>query len=379
MNKSLENVLVVSIEQAVAAPLCSCRLADAGARVIKVERPEGDFARYYDKAANGNSAYFVWLNRGKESVTANIKDPNDVAFIKNIISNADVYIQNLAPGAAERAGLGSKLMRKINPDLITCDISGYGDTGSYSDMKAYDLLVQAESGLCMITGSPEAPGRVGVSVCDISCGLNAYSAILEALFARQRGAGGESIKVSLFDSLADWMNVPFLHQIYLGKAPERIGIAHPSIAPYGVFTTKCEKKLVIAVQNEREWVSLCKNVLNEPALAYDSMYNSPPKRVLNRTKLDNLISKKFKSFERLELMELLRKYGVACGALNGVEDLESHPQLRTDKVISALGEIKFIAPPAITSRSKKKFGNIPSLGEHNKKIRKEFKYNGNDR
>ena len=379
MKESLENILVVSIEQAVAAPLCSCRLADAGARVIKVERPEGDFARNYDKAANGDSAYFVWLNRGKESITANIKEPKDSSLIKNIILNADVYIQNLAPGAAERAGLGSKLMRKMNPELITCDISGYGSEGNYSDMKAYDLLVQAESGLCMITGTPEAPGRVGVSVCDISCGLNAYSAILEALFARQRGAGGESIKVSLFDSLADWMNVPFLHHVYLGNAPKRIGIAHPSIAPYGVFTAKCGNKLVIAIQNEREWVSLCNNVLNEPALASDIKYNTPSKRVSNRTLLDDLISQKFQSFDRKELMETLRKFGIAFGALNEVADLEKHPQLRTEKVNAPSGEVRFIAPPVITSRNAKKFGSIPKLGEHNKKLRDEFKYSGKEK
>ena len=238
----LEGILVVSLEQAVAAPLCSLRLAEAGARVIKIERSEGDFARYYDKDVKGNSAYFVWLNRGKESLVIDIKNSKDLALLKKIISSADIYIQNLAPGAAERAGLGSKDMRVSNKKLITCDISGYGQSGPYRDMKAYDLLVQAETGLCSVTGTAEEEGRVGVSVCDVACGMNAHSSILQALYHREKTGKGSAIEVSLFDGMADWMNVPYLQTVYGSRSVKRVGLSHPSIAPYGAYVSKCGKK-----------------------------------------------------------------------------------------------------------------------------------------
>ena len=228
---SLENLLVVSLEQAVAAPLCSSRLADPGARVIKIERAGGDFARNYDDVVNGDSAYFVWLNRGKESIVLDIKDSDDAALLGRLLSKADVFIQNLLPGAAARSGFGSSNLRNKYPRLITCDISGYGDSGLYADMKAYDLLVQAETGLCSITGGPEGPGRVGVSVCDLAAGLNAYSGILEGLLDRERSGVGVGVKVSLFGGMADWMNVPYLYQVHTGQTPGRHGLHHPSIAP----------------------------------------------------------------------------------------------------------------------------------------------------
>ena len=230
MTLPLDGTLVVSLEQAVAAPFCSSRLADAGARVIKIERAEGDFARGYDSVVHGESAYFVWLNRGKESLVLNIKDPGDAALLHKILAKADVFIQNLAPGAAARAGLGSDTLRSANPRLITVDISGYGEDGEYADMKAYDLLVQAESGLCSVTGRAEGPGRVGVSACDISCGMYSYMAVLEALIARDRTGEGTSIKTSLFEGMADWMNVPLLQYDYAGTMPKRVGLNHPSIA-----------------------------------------------------------------------------------------------------------------------------------------------------
>src|ERR1700733_1688124 len=252
--RPLEGLLVVALEQAVAAPYCSSRLADAGARVIKIERPEGDFARGYDKAANGLSSYFVWLNRGKQSLVADIKKPEDAALLHRILAQADVFIQNLAPGAAARAGFGSKTLRGRFPRLITVDISGYGDTGDYATMKAYDLLVQAESGLAMITGHPAGPGRVGVSACDIACGMAAHAAVLEALYERSQTGQGKALEVSLFDGIADWMNVPLMHYEGTGKAPQRVGLAHPSICPYGAFSTKDGHSVLIAIQNEREWV-----------------------------------------------------------------------------------------------------------------------------
>ena len=251
--KPLTGLLVLSLEQAVAAPYASSRLADAGARVIKIERPEGDFARGYDQLANGLSSYFVWLNRGKQSLIADIKNPADAALLHRILQNTDVLIQNLAPGAAARAGFASAALRDRHPRLITVDISGYGDTGDYATMKAYDLLVQAESSLAMITGLPAGPGRVGVSVCDIACGMAAHSGILEALIERGITGRGKGLKVSLFDGMADWMSVPLLFYQGTGTSPPRIGLAHPSICPYGAFPLADGSLVLIAIQNEREW------------------------------------------------------------------------------------------------------------------------------
>ena len=368
----LEGILVVSIEQAVAAPFCSSRLADAGARVIKIEREEGDFARYYDKDVKGESAYFVWLNRGKESFSANLKDKKDMALVKNIIMSADVYIQNLAPGAADRLGLSSKSLRRKNKSLITCDISGYGQTGPYRDMKAYDLLVQAESGLCSLTGTPKEAGRVGVSVCDIACGLNAHSAILQALYYKEKTGKGSGIEVSLFDGMADWMNVPFLQTKYGRRKVKRQGLSHPTIAPYGSFLSKNGKIILISIQNEREWNNLCTNVLMVSKLALDKRFNDPLKRIKNRKILDEIIENIFIKYNHTSLMKKLRSSKIACGILNEIEDLELHSQLR--KIVCKIDdkEIDVIAPPAIFLGEKNKISSIPKLGEHSKLIREEF-------
>ena len=256
MNKDLDGIQVVTLEQAVAAPYASGKLAQAGARVIKVEREEGDFARKYDNDVKGLSAYFVWLNHGKESVCLNIKDTNDFNILKNIISKSDIFIQNLMPGATERLGIGSSKLRSMYPSLITCDISGYGQDGPYSQMKAYDLLIQAESGLANINGSPDQPGRVGVSVCDIAAGMTSYQAILQALIGRIKTGSGRGIEVSLFHSLADWMNVPYLQNFYGKREIKRAGLHHATIAPYGVYECKNSEKVLISIQNEREWLSL---------------------------------------------------------------------------------------------------------------------------
>jgi itaconate CoA-transferase len=272
----LEGLLVVAMEQAVAAPFCSSRLADAGARVIKVERPEGDFARSYDHVVDGESAYFVWLNRGKESICLNIKDSRDCELLAKILKTADVFIQNLAPGAARRAGFDSAQLRLSNPALITVDISGYGEAGPYRDMKAYDLLVQCETGLASITGAPEQPGRVGVSLCDIACGMYAHAAVLQALLERQQTGRGQGLSVSLFDALADWMTVPLLHQDYTGEAPKRVGLNHPTIAPYGAYACGSGDQVVISIQNDREWQSFCEGVLKRPELFDSAPYASNP-------------------------------------------------------------------------------------------------------
>src|SRR5690348_12433406 len=327
-SRPLSGLLVVALEQAVAAPYCSSRLADAGARVIKVERAEGDFARGYDKAANGLSSYFVWLNRGKQSLVADIKDPNDTALLHRILARADVFIQNLAPGAAARAGFGSDHLRERFPRLITVDISGYGDSGEYATMKAYDLLVQAESGLAMITGHPAGPGRVGVSACDIACGMAAHAGVLEALIARGITGRGEGLKVSLFDGMADWMNVPLLYYEGTGKAPERIGLAHPSICPYGAFATADDALVLIAIQNEREWAEFCAGFLDEPDLPRRPGFGTNVARVANRTTVDAHIATSFARLTRDEAAAKLRAANTAYGFVNDVPAFARHPALR---------------------------------------------------
>ena len=368
----LDGLLVVSVEQAVAAPFCSSRLADAGARVIKVERPEGDFARYYDRVANGDSAYFVWLNRGKESITLDIKDRGDAALLAQMIARADVYIQNLAPGAAERAGFGSAALREAHPRLVACDISGYGEDGPCRDMKAYDLLVQAETGLCSVTGTPEAPGRVGVSVCDIAAGLNALTGIGQALFARERTGKGSGVKVSLFGGMADWMTVPYLYQIHRGAPPPRSGLRHPSVAPYGAYAAADGGKVLISIQNEREWRALCAEVLERPELAGDPRFSDPVARVENRAALEEIVAARFARWPRAELMDRLRAARVACGALNEVADLAAHPQLRTISYDAPSGRATVVAPPVVRDGEEPEYRPAPRLGEHSQRIREEF-------
>ena len=367
-----DGVLAISVEQAVAAPLCSSRLADAGARVIKVERPEGDFARYYDRVVNGDSAYFVWLNRGKESIVLDIKKPDDLALLRRMIARADVFIQNLAPGAAERAGFGSAALRAAHPRLVTCDISGYGRDGPWRDMKAYDLLVQAETGLCSVTGTAEAPGRVGVSVCDIAAGLNALNGIGQALYARERTGAGSGIEVSLFGGMADWMTVPYLYQVHRGAPPPRAGLDHPTVAPYGAYMAADGRQLLISIQNEREWRALCRDVLERPELADDPRFSSPVARLENRPALEEIVRACFARRPRAELMDRLRAAKVACGALNDVADFAAHPQLRTITYDAPGGAATVVAPPTIRVGEEPEYRPAPRLGEHSETLRAEF-------
>jgi crotonobetainyl-CoA:carnitine CoA-transferase CaiB-like acyl-CoA transferase len=368
----LEGILVVALEQAVAAPLASCRLADAGARVIKIERPEGDFARFYDHAAHGESSYFVWLNRGKESITLDIKQSADHALLDRMIARADVFIQNLAPGAAARAGFDPTALRARFPRLVTCSISGYGEEGPYRDMKAYDLLIQGETGLASITGAAEAPGRVGVSVSDIAAGLNAYAAILEALFARHRTGEGATIAISLFDATAEWMAVPLIHQEYGGKAPERVGLRHPSIAPYGVFPTADGKAIIIGIQNAREWMRFCDTVLGQPGLATDPRFADNVRRVANRPALETIIAGAFAARPSNAVTALLDAAGIAYGRLNSVADLVQHPQLRRVAVPTAAGMVAVPVPPGWAAIHQGTAKPIPALGEHSVALRQEF-------
>lgn len=370
--KPLEGLLVVSLEQAVAAPYCSCRLADAGARVIKLERPEGDFARAYDRAAKGESAYFVWLNRGKESLAVDLKTPEDLALARRIVARADVFIQNLAPGAARRLGLGTDDLRAADPRLITCDISGYGETGPYAQMKAYDLLVQAESGLAAVTGRPEGPGRVGVSVCDIACGMYAYQAILEALLRRAHTGEGAELAASLFSGMADWMTVPLLHHDYGPGAPQRVGLHHPSIAPYGVYACADGEEIVICIQNEREWRRFAEHILQQESLAGDPRFCDNSARVANRAALDREIETRFAGSERSAVVADLQAAGIAFGAVNSPADLSAHPQLRRVTVETPGGPVDLVAPPVEERGHAPVLGAVPALDQHGAALRAEF-------
>jgi crotonobetainyl-CoA:carnitine CoA-transferase CaiB-like acyl-CoA transferase len=370
--RPLEGLLVVTLEQAVAAPYCSSRLADAGARVIKIERPEGDFARGYDAAVHGLSSYFVWLNRGKQSLVADIKNPDDAALLHRMLEKADVFIQNLAPGAATRAGFGSEDLRRRYPRLITVDVSGYGSGHAYAGMKAYDLLVQAESGLAAITGHPAGPGRVGVSVCDIACGMSAYAAVLEALIGRSISGQGRRLEVSLFDGMADWMNVPLLYFEGTGKAPQRVGLAHPSICPYGAFETSDGALVLFSIQNEREWAKFCAGVLEAPDLPKQPGYESNTARVANRAEVDARVARLFATLTRQQAAARLDAAGTAYGFVNEVADLVQHPALRRVNVATPGGMASIVAPPAIHDGAVPALGPVPAVGEHDALIRAEF-------
>lgn len=370
--RPLEGLLVVSIEQALAAPLATGRLAEMGARVIKVERAEGDFARGYDKAANGVSSYFIWTNRGKESLVLDFKQPEDAALLRDLLRNADVFVQNLAPGALARAGFDSQSLRASHPRLITCDITGYGEEGPANGLKAYDLLVQCESGLAGISGAPEAPGRIGVSICDIGAGMNATIGVLSALALRERTGCGSGISVSLFDGAADWMTVPYLHEVYGEGAPVRQGLRHPSIAPYGAYTTREGKEVVISIQNEREWQQFCAVFLLKPEVAKDARYASNTERVRNRVELDGTIGAAFAQLGADEALARLAKAKTAYGQVRSVADMAVHPALRTWPMTVGGHDVAMIAPPVRAPWDAEQFDPAPALGQHSAALRAEF-------
>lgn len=368
----LDGLLVVALEQAVAAPYCSSRLADAGARVIKIERPEGDFARGYDRAVHGESSYWVWINRGKESIALDLKAARDLALLQRMLARADVFLQNLAPGAAERLGLGSAALRECHPRLITCDISGYGDEGRLFQMKAYDLLVQAESGLVSVSGAPGEWGRVGVSVCDITAGMNALIGIQQALLQRSRTGQGSAVKVSLFGSAAELMSVPFLQARYGGRAPERVGLKHPSIAPYGAFTCADGRDIVISIQNEREWAEFCRVVLRRPELLQDPRCAGNAARVAHRDFVDGCVAEAFGALPSAEVIDLLTTAQTAYGNLNSVYDLIEHPQLRTRRMSVAGRSVDVPAPPWSHEWDGDTFPPAPRLDAQGAALRQEF-------
>ena len=372
MNNDLQDLVVVSVEQAVAAPYVSSRLADAGARVIKIERPEGDFARGYDQLVKGESAYFVWLNRGKESICLDLKEEADQGVLRAMIDSADVFVQNLAPGVIDRLGFAPEVLRRRNKRLITCSISGYGVEGPYRDLKAYDLLVQAESGLSTITGNEHGMARVGVSVCDIAAGMTAFQAVLQALIGREKTGEGRHIDVSLYHALADWMNVPYLQFVYGGKEPARSGLNHPTIAPYGAYACRDGASVLFSIQNEREWVNLCREVLLSPDVATDPLFKDNSHRVQNRERLDAIVTGAFAKADRAEMIERLERARIAYGRVSSMQDLTDHPQNRFVTVETPAGPVRYLAPGALFSGETPEFRPVPSLGQHSEALRREF-------
>ncbi|KUF11271.1 CaiB/BaiF CoA transferase family protein [Pseudoponticoccus marisrubri] len=358
--RALEGLEVVAVEQAVAAPFASARLADAGAHVVKVERPEGDFARGYDTAAAGQSSYFVWLNRGKESVALDLASEAGRAPLAELIAGADVLIQNLKPGALGRLGFDLDRLHAADPRLISCSISGYGEDGPMAERKAYDLLIQAESGLCSITGGPEEPARVGVSVVDIATGATAHAAILEALIRRGVTGQGARLSVSMFDVMADWLTVPLLNH-EAGQTPRRVGLAHPSIAPYGVFHPASGPPILISIQSDREWRTLCSVFLGDAALGTDPRFATNVARVQNRDRTDALVATAFARMRAEDAVEILAGAQIALARVNDMAGLSAHPHLRRITVDTPNGPVSMPAPGVQEAGAPVQPGPVPGL------------------
>src|SRR6516165_1967671 len=342
----LEGITVIAVEQAVAAPFCSSRLADAGAEVIKIERPEGDFARGYDAAAKGQSSYFVWLNRGKQSVVIDLATREGRGELEALIASADVLLQNLKPGSMEKLGFSRERLLRDYPKLISCTITGYGDEGPYAHRKAYDLLIQAESGLASITGNADGASRVGMSIVDVATGATAHAAILEALIARGRTGKGCDIRISMFDVMADWCTVPLLNA-EAGNPPKRMGLAHPSIAPYGVFRSRDGRDILISIQSEREWKKLCAEVMDQPELSLDPRFANVVERVKNRALTDKTVGDRFATMTRDALLQRLAEADIAFAEVNTMADLATHPHLRRIEVGTPEGPVNYPAPAPI--------------------------------
>jgi len=373
----LEGITVVALEQAVAAPFATRQLADLGARVLKIERPgSGDFARGYDETVKGLSSYFVWLNRGKESVTLDIKDPGDRAVLDSMLTHADVFIQNLVPGAIARLGLDEQTLRAAHPRLITCSISGYGPDGPYRSKKAYDLLVQCEVGLLSVTGTPDSPAKVGISVADISAGMYAYTGVLTALYERERTGAGTSFEVAMLDALGEWASQPYLYGNYGGTPLRRTGARHASISPYGPYHAGGGAQVFIGVQNEREWAVLCADVLGRADLAHDPRFNRNSSRVENDAELRVLLEDALAPLSTEEVTERLDEFGIANARMRTMEEFAGHPQLaarnRWREVDSPVGPVRSLLPPVTVTGREAAMGAVPALGEHSDAIRAEF-------
>ena len=372
----LEGITVVAVEQAVAAPFATRQLADLGARVIKIERPgAGDFARGYDATVNGMSSHFVWLNRSKQSLTLDLKRAEAIDVLRRLLGRADVFIHNLAPVAMARLGFASPDVRRAHPRLIVCEVSGYGSSGPYRDKKAYDLLVQSETGVLSITGSEDEPAKVGISVADISAGMYAFSSILAALLRREKTDEGSSLEISLFDSLAEWMSYP-VYYAYGGTAPPRSGARHATIDPYGPYTAGDGKVVYLGLQNEREWARFCADVLQRPELGTDPRFSSNPKRVQHRRELDATIIQAFSALTAEQVIERLEQAQIANARMNTVQELIDHPQLaardRWREVPSPAGEVRMLKPPFNFEGMDVPMGAIPAVGEHTDAILSEL-------
>jgi itaconate CoA-transferase len=377
--RPLDGITVVSLEHAIAAPFCTRQLADLGARVIKVERPKvGDFARGYDETVKGLSSHFVWLNRSKESLTLDLKQPEAKDILNRLLERADVLIQNLAPGAAERLGFGAPKLREKHPRLVLCDVSGYGSSGPYRDKKAYDLLLQCETGLVSITGTPDTPSKVGVSIADIACGMYAYIGILTALYMRERTGEGVAFEVSLFEALGEWMGFPAYFTAYGGKQPPRTGASHAAIAPYGPFEAGDGKVVFLGLQNEREWARFCSTVLRRPEVATDPRFDSNSKRVANGEDLRAIIEGVFQSLTADSIVEQLDAAQIANARMNTVQEFVDHPQLaardRWREVGSPVGPLRALIPPVTMQGVESFMGPIPDVGEHTDAILAELGY-----
>ena len=375
--KPLDHVTVVSLEHAIAAPFCTRQLADLGARVIKVERPEvGDFARNYDQRARGESSHFVWVNRSKESLALDLKKPEHLQVLKQLIAKADVLVQNLAPGATARMGLDASSLRAAHPRLIVCDISGYGNEGPYRDKKAYDLLIQSESGYLSVTGTAETPSKSGNSIADIAAGMYAYTNILSALIQRDKTGEGAHIDISMLEALAEWMGFPMYYATDNAPPPPRTGASHATIYPYGPFLAGDGVSVMLGLQNEREWVSFCKTVLCMPELATDSHFNNNSLRNQNRTDLESIILSVFATLTASEVIQRLDDAAIANARMNNMADLWAHPQLQARKrwtqVDSPAGPLPALLPPGLQSGFEYTMGPIPSVGQHNATILEEL-------
>lgn len=379
----LAGITVVALEQAVAAPFATRQLADLGARVIKVERPiTGDFARHYDATVNGLSSHFVWLNRTKESLTLDLKQEPARAVLRRLVAQADVFVQNLAPGAAARLGFGAETLRAAYPRVIVCDISGYGATGPYRDKKAYDLLVQCETGLVSVTGAPDDPAKAGISVADIAAGMYAYAGILSALFQRERSGEGTALEVSLFEALGEWMGYPAYFAAYGGAPPPRAGASHATIAPYGPFPTGDGHQVNLGIQNEREWLAFCETVLERPALARDERFATNPARVAHRPALHAEIDAVFSALTTDEVIARLDRAGIANARMNTMHEFWRHPQLqardRWRSVGSPVGPLDALLPPVTMAGVEPRMEPIPAVGEHSVAILRELGYTAAD-
>jgi len=378
--RPLEGITVVSLEQAVAAPFATRHLADLGARVIKIERPNvGDFARDYDRTVKGMASHFVWLNRSKESLALDVKHPKAKDILARLIRRADVFIQNLAPGAAARLGLSAGELLAAHPRLVVCDISGYGDSGPYAAKKAYDLLVQSEAGVLSITGTPETPSKVGLSIADIATGVYAYTGILTALYRREKTGQGGRVEVTMLEALAEWMGYPLYYAHFGGTAPPRTGPDHATIVPYGRFAAGDGKSVMLGLQNEREWAVFCDKVLGQPALATDARYDTNFKRNERRKEVVALINQAFSTLTAEQVVAKLDAAGIANARVNAPEEVWKHPQLkdrmRWCDVGSPVGEIPALLPPATISGVDPRMDPIPGIGEHTEAILKEIGMN----